>query len=290
MLHQIRTRQTARRTAIIALTLALGTGTAQAQTAIGVTNQGSLITWNVNTPEAIETGVALQGLGVNERLVGIDVRPATGELYALGSFSNLYRVDISSGMATLVGGFSDTLNGSSFGFDFNPTIDRIRVVSDAGQNLVLNPNDGASTVATPLFYEAGDPNEGATPNVVASAYTNNFAGATTSQLYGLDTGLNILVTQANSFGNLATVGSLGVNLTDDASFDIFEDVAYATVLDATLSQSTFWTIDLMTGEATMIGQIGGGSLVTSMAIIPAPGGFAIAALAGLAGMTRRRRI
>ncbi len=282
-------RQAARCTAIVALTLTLGAGAAHAQTAIGVTSQGSLITWDVSNPGAIQSGVALQGLGVNERLVGIDVRPATGELYALGSFSNLYRVDISSGMATLVGGFSNTLNGSSFGFDFNPTIDRIRVVSDAGQNLVLNPNDGSSTLATPLFYQPGDINAGMTPNVVASAYDNNFDGATTSQLYGLDTGLNVLVKQANSFGNLETVGSVGVDLTDAASFDIFNGVAYATVLDAALSQSTFWTIDLMTGEATMIGQIGGGSLVTSMAIIPSPAGAGLFAILGLGAATRRRR-
>lgn len=282
-------RQAARCTAIVALTLTLGAGAAHAQTAIGVTSQGSLITWDVSNPGAIQSGVALQGLGVNERLVGIDVRPATGELYALGSFSNLYRVDISSGMATLVGGFSNTLNGSSFGFDFNPTIDRIRVVSDAGQNLVLNPNDGSSTLATPLFYQPGDINAGMTPNVVASAYDNNFDGATTSQLYGLDTGLNVLVKQANSFGNLETVGSVGVDLTDAASFDIFNGVAYATVLDAALSQSTFWTIDLLTGEATMIGQIGGGSLVTSMAIIPSPAGAGLFAILGLGAATRRRR-
>ena len=39
--------------------------------------------------------------------------------------------------------FTPALSGTAFGFDFNPTVDRIRVVSDTGQNLRLNPDTGA---------------------------------------------------------------------------------------------------------------------------------------------------
>ena len=42
-------------------------------------------------------------------------------------------------VATVVGaGFTNPLDGTSFGFDFNPQIDRIRIVSDANQNFVAN--------------------------------------------------------------------------------------------------------------------------------------------------------
>ncbi len=278
-----------------ALTFALAAAglaaTAHAQLVYGVTNDQSLVTFDATNPGSIQSGVFISGLAGGERALGIDFRPATGELYALGSFNNLYTVNPATGQATAVGPtFSPGLNGSSFGFDFNPTIDRIRVVSDANQNLVLNPITGGSTMVTDLFYRAGDPNEGMDPNVVGSAYTNAFAGSTMTQLYGIDTGLDILVRQDNSAGTLDTVGSLGVDLTDVVGFDIdgSTNFAYASVQDTALGRSTFWSINLDTGEATQIGEIGGGALVGSIAVVPAPGSAALLGLAGLFA-TRRRR-
>ncbi len=258
-----------------------------------VTENQTLIRFNSNAPNAILGGVAISGLGANETIRGIDFRPATNQLYALGSFSNLYTINLVTGRASRVNAapFSTPLSGSSFGFDFNPTIDRIRVVSDSNQNLVLNPITGAVQLnATPLFYKAGDVNEGRDPNVLASAYTNNFPGATTSQLYGLDTGLDILVKQANNTGVLDTVGSLGVDISDQAGFDIsgVTGRAYASVQDRNLGQSTFWSIDLNTGQATMIGMIGGGAQVGAIAVIPAPGALAMLAAGGLVAGRRRR--
>lgn len=265
---------------------------AMAGSVYGVTENQTLVSWNLATPGSIESGVAISGLMNNEQIRSIDFRPATGELFAMGSFSNLYSIDIGSGMASPVGSgsFSPGLNGSRFGFDFNPTIDRIRVVSDADQNLVLNPNDGTSSQVTPVFYGPGDANEGMNPNIVGSAYTNSFAGATTTQLYGIDTGLDVLVRQANSAGTLETVGSLGVDLTDVVGFDIdgTTNIGYATVQDAMLSRSTFWTIDLNTGEATFIGEVGGGAMITAMSVIPSPATACLFALPIL-GAARRRR-
>lgn len=261
-----------------------------AEIVYGVTNEQTLISFSSNSPASIVSGVAISGLQANEQIRGIDFRPANGQLYALGSFNRLYNIDTVTGAATQIGSpFANALNGSSFGFDFNPVIDRIRVVSDADQNIVLNPNDGTSTLVTPLFYAPGDANEGVNPNVVASAYTNSVAGAMSTQLYGIDTGLDILVTQANSAGTLGTVGSLGTDLTDLAGFDISSSgAAFAAVQDITLGRTTFWSINLMTGQASMIGEIGGGALVTSIAVVPAPGAAGILAIAGVAGARRRR--
>ncbi len=270
---------------------ALTGAAANAEIVFGVTNDQTLISFNSNTPGSVLSGVSISGLQSNEQIRGIDFRPADGQLYALGSFNRLYTLDTTTGAASLVGAgpFANALNGSSFGFDFNPVIDRIRVVSDADQNIVLNPNDGTSTLVTPLFYGPGDANEGVNPNVIASAYTNSFAGATTTQLYGIDTGLDILVTQANSAGTLGTVGSLGVDLTDLAGFDISTSGnAFAAVQNATLGLTTFWSIDLSSGAASMIGEIGGGALVTSIAVVPAPASAAALAAAGLIGLRRRR--
>lgn len=280
---------------ISALALAgLAAAPAAAERVYAVTETQSLISFDSAAPSTLLSGVPIWGLQTNERIKGIDFRPINNRLYALGSFSNLYELDVNTGMATRVGAgnFTPGLNGSSFGFDFNPTIDRIRVVSEVNQNMVLNPFTGTSGQFTPVFYTAGDPNFGADPNIVGSAYTNNFFGATSSQLYGLDSGLDVLVRQANSAGTLNTVGSLGVNINDQAGFDISgaTGIAYASVQDAQLGQSTFWTINLNTGQATMVGMIGGGAQVGAIAVvIPAPGALGLAGLTLAAGARRSRR-
>lgn len=285
-------RTTHRVLATAALAASLGAAANAGEIVYGVTENQTLVSFDSATPNTIISGVAIWGMAANERVRGMDFRPATNELYALGSFSKLYKINAMTGMATQVGSgsFAHTLNGSSFGFDFNPVIDRIRVVSEADQNLVLNPDTAASTNATALFYGMGDMNEGMNPNVVGSAYTNSKKGATSTQLYGIDTGLDVLVKQANSAGTLTTVGSLGVDLNDQVGFDIsgLSGIAYASVQDASLGQSTFWKIDLNTGAATMIGAIGGGSQVGCITVVPAPGASAALAGAGVLALRRRR--
>lgn len=279
------------RIALTTVALAALAATAQAELAYAVTQNQTLISFDTASPDALESGLALSGLMSNERIQGIDFRPATGELYGLGSMNNLYRIDTATGVATRVGsGAGITLNGSSFGFDFNPVIDRIRVVSDTNTNYVFNPDTGTASQVTSLFYNTGDVNFGANPNVVGSAYTNSFAGAATTQLYGIDTGLDILVTQANSAGTLQTVGSLGGDITDLVGFDIsgLTGMAFAMTVDAGTARSTLWSINLSTGQATALSEVGGGALITSFAIVPAPGVAALAMPLALAGLRRRR--
>src|SRR4051812_36116129 len=89
----------------------------------------------------VVTSVPITGLQAGESIVGIDVRPATQGLYGVGSSSRVYTLNPLTGTATQVGAAGAfTLNGTSFAFDFNPTVDRMRVVSNTGQNLRLNPD------------------------------------------------------------------------------------------------------------------------------------------------------
>jgi hypothetical protein len=273
---------------------------AQAELIYATTLQGTLISFDSASPNNILSGIAIQGLDSNEQVMGIDFRPATGELYALGSFSNLYTLDIGSGIATQVGGpnpFAPALNGSAFGFDFNPTVDRIRVTSNANQNLNVSPFDPNNAVngvlnQGTLTYNAADANFGADPNITHSAYTNNFAGATTTTLYGIDAGLDTLVTQVAATGVLTTVGSLGLDIGELGGFDISgaSGLAFAALLRADSSVSELYSINLATGSASLVGEIGGGNIITSMTvIIPAPGSLALFAGAALGGRARRRR-
>jgi hypothetical protein len=154
------------------------------ETVFASTLTGSLIRFDSATPGVIQSAFGIQGLAANESVRGIDFRPATGALFALGSFGNLYSLNTGNGQATLVAPLSVALNANSNGLDFNPTVDRLRIIAETNQNLRVVPDTGATTVDGTLAFGAGDPNFGVDPNGVHAAYTNSFAGATSTTLYG----------------------------------------------------------------------------------------------------------
>lgn len=117
---------------------------------------------------------------------------------------------------TAIGGLTASGGGGFYGFDFNPIADRIRLVSDAGNNRRFNPGDGSVTVDTSLFYAAG----GNTP-VSHAAYSNNFAGALQTTLFAIDYSMNTLVriggvdgSPSPNTGELTTIGALVSSIVD----------------------------------------------------------------------------
>jgi hypothetical protein len=261
--------------------IALAAPAAAAELLAGVASNGRLVFFSSDDPTEAEV-VKVHGLEDGETILGIDVRPATGELYALGSTSRLYVVDVATGEATAIGTgpFSPALSGTRFGFDFNPTVDRIRIVSDSGQNLRAHPDTGVvAFVDTSLAYAAGDPSFGTAPDVTGAAYTNSDTDpATGTTLYDIDEATSSLVTQnPPNDGVLNTVGSLGISgIESVGGFDIAasDGTAYAGIVRATRSspnsrRAVLYTIDLATGEATRIGKIGGPKVLGSLAALGA---------------------
>jgi hypothetical protein len=237
-----------------------------------ITPSNILVSFNAATPGVINSSRVIRGLSRNERIVGLDYRPATGQLYALSSANRLYTILIVASKAVAIRvnrSPISVLNGNSFGFDFNPVPDRIRLTSDAGQNIRLNPNDG--TVAgmdTALAFAAGDPNAGQNPGLVGSAYTNSFQGSTSTTLFGINPNLGALVRQGSvggtpispNTGQLFTIGSLGVAANGGpVGFDIAtpSNAGFASLTPQGGNQSNFYTVNLVTGAATLIGAIGG---------------------------------
>lgn len=234
----------------------------------GLTTGNNLIRFNSSRPNTILSSIPITGLQGGENLQGIDFRPATGQLFGLGN-SRIYTIDTRTGAATLVGGLTTPLLGTNFGFDFNPVPDRIRITSDLDQNLRANPNDGTNLVDGVLAYATGDPNFGQNPAVVASAYTNSFAGSTTTTLYNIDQATGSLVIQnPPNNGTLNTVGRLGLSVTGDAGFDINpgNNTALASLQVQGGSGSALYAINLTNGSAAIIGPIGGGAVVRGIAI------------------------
>ena len=237
----------------VASALAVPGAASAAEAFYGVTQDNRLVTFQSDNVTNVEPSHAITGLPGGENIVGLDVRPLDGQLYALGKTSRLYVINPRTGAARQVGAtpFIPVLAGASFGFDFNPTVDRIRVTSDAEQNLRLNPDNGTvAGVDTNLAYAPGDPGAGTNPSVAGSGYTNSFAGATSTTLYDIDNARHALVIQnPPNDGTLTTVGALGTT-NNAVAFDIGEgNVGYA-VFNGEQNRQNLSRIDLSNGHAT----------------------------------------
>ncbi len=232
----------------------------------------------------------INGVAPGESILSIDFRPATGQLYGLSSGNSIYTITPLGGALQVGSGFTTPLSGTQFGFDFNPVIDRIRIVSDSDQNIVANPITGEANIAatTPVAYVPGDTNFGTDPNVVHHAYTNNvlFGTAASTQLYAIDSGLDTLVTQANNAGSLNTVGALELMLTNWVASTFLPQAKLLRHFRQVLWQPIHHRSG--TGAATNIGLLPT-TFAASGYSRPEPTSIAlVTALAGLA-MYRRRR-
>lgn len=244
-----------------------------------------LLSFDSNNPSLIRKAVPVTGITLNQSIVGMDFRPATGELYALGynvatGESQLYTINVSTGAATLINATPTilSLGGSNVSVDFNPVVDKIRVMSANNADYRLNVDGTLFITDLDLHYAVGDINEGTDPMIGAAAYSNSYAGTPTTSLYDFDQALNILANQnPPNDGNLVTIGNTGImqNLTDATSdMDIlYVDGINVAYLSANTGTSTFdklYTIDLATGSASEVGNIGYGFAVKNIAATSNP--------------------
>lgn len=269
---------------------------------VGLTTANTLVRFNSNSPGTVTT-VAIAGLTAGETLVGIDYRPATGQLFGLGvndatNTGTAYIIDPQTGAATLVGAAAgqiafvdatgtpvDLPAAGNYGFDFNPTVDRIRVVTNSGLNFRLNPITGASAdgdLGGAAGSVAGTNPDGSinslptgSTGVDAVAYTNSFAGATATTQYTLDSTSNSLFIQnpPNSGTQTSllpvTLNGTPLDFTAVSGFDIPSGVRVATSNTAASGQALaalsvggttgLYGINLGTGAATSLGSVGAGT-------------------------------
>jgi len=242
-----------------------------------------LIQFNAGQPQKTLSSKPLTGFVAGDKLVGIDYRVAKGQLFGLGISGQLYRIDTKTGALTTVGtpNALPKEGATEWGFDFNPTVDRIRVVNDAGFNLRLHPDTGAAVDGNPnepgvqfdgrLAYDAADVNAGKTPAIVAAGYTYNKDNDKITTNYALDGRQGVLVHQGSkegaqpvvspNTGRLWTVGSLGIGSFDKATLDISDvsNTAYAAITAG--GKSAWYRIDLAAGKATRVGSIADGPVV-----------------------------
>ncbi|MGE0028640.1 MAG: DUF4394 domain-containing protein [Thermoleophilia bacterium] len=253
-----------RRALALAAALAVAApAAAQARDIYATDSAGNLHRLDSRTPGVVLDTVAITGLPAGVSLVGIDIRPATGDLVGVGGNSVVYTLDPGTGAATPVGnGFAPGLTGTSFGVDVNPVPDALRITSDANGNYRIafaTGNHGAGSPDGAL--NPGD------PTVVASAYTNSALTATrpaTTTLYAIDAASDqLLVQNPPNAGTLADPKPLGVDVGDATSFDIAGagNLGYVATVRAGDQGSRLYRLDIATGRMTELGPIGTGSLL-----------------------------
>ncbi len=276
-----------------------------AESIYGLTNLQQLVTFDSET-RAVTSTTSLSGFSLlGEILLSIDVRPATGQLYGYSNQNNLYVIDPMTGDRSQVGSTLSTVPmGAYKAIDFNPTVDRIRLLASGGapNNLRVNPDTGTVVMTDgTLAFVAGDTNAGDAPAVVNGAYTNSFPGATTTTLFDLEAGNDVLVTQnpANN-GTLQTVGPLGFNLTTSGGFtgfDISGETGNAYLVGNNLAAgglavNSLYEVNLTTGAAMLLGPVTGvnGSFrdIAIANVIPEPSSLAMLALGSFCCWRRRR--
>ncbi len=257
-----------------------------AQTIYGISGT-DLVKFSITNPDSSVSVVPITGIDTNQTISGLDFRPNTGQLYTIGyndsiGQARLYTINLTTGVATPVGAAAITLmpGMGRISFDFNPTVDRIRVTGSNGANYRLNPVTGAiAATDTNLAFAATDVNTGTTAAIGAGAYTNSFPGTGTTTLYNYDVNLNVLTTQIPpNNGTLNTVGSIGPGFFGAATstdLDIYFDpttgtnIAYFVRNDSSTAGTTLYTLNLTTGVGTAIGTLD--SVVVQYIAVQIPG-------------------
>ena len=228
-----------------------------------LTASNKLLSFDRATPATIRTTATVTGLQAGENLLGIDFRPADGQLYGVGSTGRIYTLNGVTGAATvkatLAADAADAtapytaLAGTEFGVDFNPVADRLRIVSNTGQSLRINVDTGATTTD-------GNINGGAANTAItAAAYTNSFAGTASTTLFVIDGANATLYTQnPPNNGTLASAVPLGVAATGVAGFDIDARTNTGYAVMTVAGARNLYTLNLAaaTAPATLVAAVG----------------------------------
>ena len=259
-------RSPLRRSIALGAVLALAApAVAQARDMYVTDDDGNLHRFDSRYPGVLLDTTSITGLAAGVSIVGMDFRPATGDLIAVGSNSVVFTLDPGTAVATPIGaGFVPGLNGTSFGVDVNPVPDALRITSNARQNYRISFATGNQAAASPDAAL----NPGA-PSIVGSAYTNSALTATrpvTTTLFGVDSAANQLFTQnPPNAGTLVDGKPLGVDIGEATGFDIagVGNIGYMATTPAGAGGASFYRVDITSGASTKIGPIATGSLVNS---------------------------
>ena len=208
-----------------------------------------VFSFDTTTPTNVLTRHDLTGILSGDGIRDIDVRPANRQIYGWG-FRNIYTIDPATGSATLVSTLNSVQPLDTPTSDFDPVADRLRVVEFSGRNILVNVDTGQGVEQGSMTYASNDGRTGR-PVFTSLAYSNNFTGATTTTLYGVD--VDNLATIEPESGIVHTVGPLRVPTSSGTGFDISGLTGMAYFVNGS---ANLYTVNLQTGSATLVGRIG----------------------------------
>lgn len=193
----------------------------------------------------------------------LDIRPATGQIVLLAYNTtvssstpphSVYTVNPVTGVVTLLSTLNCTDSISSnedVSIDFNPTVDRLRIISSGGTNLRVNVVTGDCFIDSTLNVTG----------LTSIAYTNNLAGATTTTLYAINQGDNdyFTISPPNN-GSVNFVGGYTNPPSDVDGFDIVTDVINGTSLGVLLgtggdSPYRLYAFNLTDGSTRLLAEL-----------------------------------
>ncbi|MFI8515819.1 DUF4394 domain-containing protein [Streptomyces sp. NPDC085460] len=238
---------------------------------VGLTSDQRLVGFDVRKPSDTWVLGKVSGLRGDTMLVGIDFRVQNGKLYGVGDRGGIYTLD-SGAKAVKVSQLTVALQGKHFGVDFNPAADRLRVISDTGQNLRHNVADQTTPTAVDGVLTNPTTPPSTALGVTGAAYTNNdLDAATATTLFDIDTTNNRVSLQspANA-GTLAPTGNLGVDVGPSAGFDIYYKASdgsnrgFAAL--STDGKQRFYKVNVLDGRADLVGAFPAARQVVDIAL------------------------
>jgi hypothetical protein len=227
---------------------------------VGLTADQRLVCFTEHLPSVARTIGAISGLNGDTALVGIDFRVQDGKLYGVGNQGGVYTLNLETAAATFVVQLDKSLEGTSFGVDFNPAANRLRIISDTGQNLRADITNGVTVEDPDLNYPL--PAVPPATGITGAAYTNNDLNPDTgTTLFDIDSDLDQVDIQspANA-GIVVTTGKLLVDAAPQVGLDIYSKVREGRTVDnqavAVLvsgGRARLYTVNLLTGRALQRG-------------------------------------
>jgi hypothetical protein len=190
--------------------------------AIGLSGDNMLHMINAETA-GITGSMPVKGV---DKLLGIDLRPATGQLIGVTSTFDIVEIDPKTGEATVISTMDKELpiaEGAPVIVDFNPKANKLRFMSGTTNHRV-DIESGAVTVDGSLAFEEKDMHAGEAPAIVAAAYINSYGQPDATAMYDIDSTIVALIQQTSpNDGTLAAIGKLGIDGAQTYAFDIATD-------------------------------------------------------------------
>ena len=267
-------------THVLALFALATVSSTEAATFFGVTDINELVTFDSNNPGTFSSAVPITGTADDILDIAYDIEG--DRLFGIDFAGGIYNIS-TTGSATLLNG-SFAPNGFNLGLAYDPIDNTLLGTSDAMEFFAIDAITGAPSFGPDTIFEPFDTNASETAGFEAFGIDPLLGSS-----FAIDPILGVLASGSFFAQNeFVTIGNLGVDVFGSPSLTVTPDGELFAAFDSQVGFGTsLYSIDALTGAATEIGETS--SAVLTITAVPEPSASALAALAGLFLIGRRRR-